>query len=99
MLNHNRSVNPEKTMTRTVTLTGTPTKDTIVPPKTATEVTISCSTEVTYFEESATYVEDGITYGAGYPSNHQSQPIGPGAFYLTGTAGATVYLLFSCGRK
>ena len=99
MFNYGRSVNPTRTMTISATLTGSPTRDAINPPKDATEVVISCATEVFYYESAATYTEDGATYGTGYPANHQSQPIGPGPLYLSGTAGATVYLLFVCGRK
>jgi hypothetical protein len=57
---------------------------------------ISSSTDVTYYERSATYVVDGITYGAGYPARNQLIPIS-GSFWIAGATSQAVNILFICG--
>jgi len=84
-------------LTRSVTLTGS---DMVIKvPKNAFEVNIKSGSTVTYKEKSSgTYVEDGITYGAGYTGTNMWFPVSDKReFVLNGTG--MVELLFSCTRE
>ena len=84
-------------LTRSITLTGS---DMVIKvPKNAFEVNIKSGSIVTYKESSGgTYVEDGITYGAGYTGTNMWFPVSDKReFVLNGTG--TIELLFSSIRE
>lgn len=85
--------------TRTVTMDGN--KMHVPTASNAYDVVISAPSGKTVkcFETQSTYVEDGVTYGTGYEASHQLFPAYKDGFYLQGTAGDVVQLVFICGRK
>ena len=95
----NREYREVYTRTRNITMDGT--KQLVKKPTGAYDVVISAPSGkvVKYFEEENTYDEDSITYGTGYEASHQLQPVDAGGFYLQGTTGDVIQLVFICGRK
>ena len=86
----------ELPLTREIALSGS--RVAVVPPKGCNNVSIRCSSEITFYESITSYVEDGITYGTGYPGTLMVFPIVQNkVFYLNGTG--TVYLLFTGTRE
>jgi len=87
--------NTARLMTRKITLANGD-KLRINPPRRAYEAVVSSAADVSYYEESDSYVVDGITYGEGITGKNIVIPVS-GDFYISGTTSQVVYITFTCG--
>lgn len=94
----NYDLNNEVGVTRTIAMTGS--RIFVKPPKRAYEVIISAPDgyEAVWYESSASYVEDGITYGTGYSAQHQVQSVTDKGFWISGTNLINMQLEFVRGE-
>jgi hypothetical protein len=87
--------NIARIMTRKITLADG-NKLRINPPRRAYEAVVSSAADVGYYEESASYTMDGITYGEGVIGRNIAIPVS-GDFYISGTTSQIVYITFTYG--
>ena len=91
--NRNQILAARTFMTRQVTLANTNRLE-ITVPLGAYEAIVSSNTAVNVSEASATYVENGLTYGTGVSGTLVTVPCESQSFWISGTANQVVDIMF-----